>query len=295
MPSKYETDITRANGGLHSVVPYKKTIDMLTNHTFRNARLYSLVFKGSQNKQDYKEPLNQLWAKLRDNDMPLEWASAWECDEDKGLHLHVLVLVESAKRIPCQFIRHRDGTWLTEMLKAYGLSFHISKPKNQVHWDGFKQPSYAYVPKTPGPRLDDVIAWSSYPYKVRSKAGVEGQIYSSSRKRATKPAASPKTGERKIPLTDSEQATTNNEQEEEMTPTNLIPSAFAYLGGLYETAVDRGYNPVEIQAYLGSKGIHKSVLAIKHDLSTVFEFAGYVEAHPAPPPLPQHVIDRTLR
>ena len=70
-----------------------------------------------------------------------------------------------------------------------------------------------------------------------------------------------------------------------MTPTThqLTPAGFAYLGGLYEHAVDRRLNLVEVQAYLGSKGVHRALIQIKHELNNVFEFPGYVEAHPAPP------------
>jgi hypothetical protein len=74
----------------------------------------------------------------------------------------------------------------------------------------------------------------------------------------------------------------------------LTPAGFAYLGGLYEAAVDRGLNLVEVQAYLGSKGVHRAMLQIKHELTHVFQFPGYVEAHPAPPMQSAAEFDRQL-
>lgn len=81
-----------------------------------------------------------------------------------------------------------------------------------------------------------------------------------------------------------------------MTPTihQLPPTAFKYLGGLYETAVDRGLNLVEVQAYLSSKGVHRAMIQIKHELNNVFQFPGYVEAHPAPPMQSAAEFDRQL-
>jgi hypothetical protein len=68
-----------------------------------------------------------------------------------------------------------------------------------------------------------------------------------------------------------------------MTSTNRLTAAgFRYLAGLYEHCVDSGLNVVEIQHYLGRKGVNRPLLQVKHELTNVFEFPGYVEAHPAP-------------
>jgi hypothetical protein len=74
----------------------------------------------------------------------------------------------------------------------------------------------------------------------------------------------------------------------------LTPAGFNFLGGLYESAVDRGLNVVEVQDYLRSRGIHKALAAIKHDLEHTFAFAGYVQAHPAPRILTYAEIDAQL-
>ena len=74
----------------------------------------------------------------------------------------------------------------------------------------------------------------------------------------------------------------------------LTRSAFNFLGGIYEEAVDRGYNVVEIQAHLSRRGIHKSVAAVKHDLDNVFQFHQYAATHPAPPIQTYAQIDAQL-
>jgi hypothetical protein len=76
--------------------------------------------------------------------------------------------------------------------------------------------------------------------------------------------------------------------------TQLTPAGFKYLGALYEAAVDRGLNVVEVQAYLGSKGVHRPMIQIRHDLNHVFAFAGYVDSHPAPPILTATQYDKQL-
>jgi hypothetical protein len=74
----------------------------------------------------------------------------------------------------------------------------------------------------------------------------------------------------------------------------LTPQAFKYLGAIYEEAIDARMNLLEIQQHLSRRGIHKPMLAIKHDINNVFVFPGYVERHPAPPRQTQADIDREI-
>jgi len=188
MPKKIETTVTAGrNGGIHDVRQYKQACKWIEEHTFTNAQLFHMVFKGSDNRRDYETALDRLCEKLRDSGMPVEWRAAYEQDPAKGFHRHVFLMIEAKDHKPLAILHYREGGWLVEMLKAYGLEFHIAPPAGLIHRTGTgKQKSYAYVPKKPGAMLDDCKNWLSYIFKVRSKEGVEGPVYSSSRKRAKK-------------------------------------------------------------------------------------------------------------
>jgi hypothetical protein len=190
MPKKIVTTVTAGrNGGIHCTKSYKKATDWLDSHTFTNAQLWHVVFKGSDNRADYEDALDRLCEKLRDTGMEVEWKAAYEIDPMKGFHRHVFLMIEAAKHKPSAIIQYREGGWLVEMLKKHGLTFYIAPPRGEIHLTSIgKQKKYAYVPKKPGAKLSDCKEWISYIYKARSKEGVQGPIYSSSRKKAKKPA-----------------------------------------------------------------------------------------------------------
>jgi len=75
---------------------------------------------------------------------------------------------------------------------------------------------------------------------------------------------------------------------------NLSAPVFKHLGAIYEQCVDLRLNLKDIQTHLGVKGIHKPMLAIKHDLDNVFCFDGYAERHPAPAPLDVLAFDKAV-
>jgi REP element-mobilizing transposase RayT len=184
---KEETVITLANGGMDSQVNYRKCKDMIRNNDYQMPRLYHLVFTGSSNPQVYLESLNAICEELRRNNIACKWKSAFEVDEAKGLHRHVMLLVESKYAKADYHIRYAEDGWLTLLLKEYGLKFHISQPKNRIHRTKLgKAQNYAYITKT-GPKLEDALIWCSYLYKVRSKDKSMKTIYHSSRERTKKP------------------------------------------------------------------------------------------------------------
>jgi hypothetical protein len=184
---KEETDITIANGGMHSQTNYRKCKEMIRNNDYEMPRLYHLVFTGSSDPQVYLDALNAICEGLRANNIACKWKSAFEVDETKGLHRHVMLLVESKYAKVDYYIRYAEDGWLTLLLKQYGLRFHISQPKNKVHRTKLgKVQNYAYVTKT-GPKLEDALIWCSYLYKVRSKDDSMKTIYHSSRERTKKP------------------------------------------------------------------------------------------------------------
>lgn len=281
-----KTTNTLKNGGLHSVRHYKASCDWINNHTFMCAQLWHIILFGSTDKASYQKALDRLLELLRDGGMRVEWRSAYEYDtekeSDKALHRHVFLMIEASTDKPIRLLNNKKGPdGLRAKLAKYGVNFHIAPPGDDLGIHG-NQP-YMYVPKKECPKRADCRDWIAYIYKVRSKAGVVGTIYSASRNRATKAP---------------EQATTaTNEQEETMPlPTlPLSPVGFAYLGDIYEEAVDAGLNLTEIQAHLSKRGIHKGLMAIRYDLDHVFSFAGYAASHPAPAYQTLAEIDAVLR
>lgn len=190
---KLGTKITDANGGMDCPVNYRKAINMLTTHPYKNARLYHLVVTGSNNRDDYRWAIDAICRKLRAEGMPVMWKACYELDEQKRFHAHFFLLIESVDKVPCSIIRYRVDGWLVSKLAERKLGFTIAPPLDAMHRVGGKEVNYAHVPKKAGPKLDDCLVWISYLYKVRSKAGVVGQTYTSSTNRGTvkvKPSAS---------------------------------------------------------------------------------------------------------
>ena len=113
------------------------------------------------------------------------WKGCYEVDVKKRFHCHIFLLIEAKKRHPDSLLHFdKEGNWLVTMLKKKEIGFTIAHPKNVMHWVAGKQVNYAYVPKKASPKLDNVVVWISYLYKVRSKEGVVGQKYTSSTNRA---------------------------------------------------------------------------------------------------------------
>lgn len=199
MTKKKETAITRFSGnqGMHSPRNWLKCKKMITENTFSNARLHHLVLTKEKDasiapsEADYLYAINAIAEKLRDNKVPCEWKAAFEVDDEKGLHLHVMLLVDAgAGGNPSWWLRYdKDGdNWLPTMLKAKKINFHLAPPKNVMHRTGLgKKKKYIYIPKKGGPELEDALVWCSYLYKNRSKEGVQGNIYHSSRPQRKKP------------------------------------------------------------------------------------------------------------
>jgi len=180
---KLNTKITIKNGGVHSTRAYKKLISLLTNHDYYSARLYHLIFMGSNQKDKYLAALKQLIAKLRDGCIPCQWRGAMEVDEEKGLHFHVFILTENKYFNPCSIINHNKQDWLNVMMQKRELTFHIAARKSIMHQSGsgFRRCNYASIPKTKPEKLADCMEWISYLAKARSKDIDIGQVYYSSR------------------------------------------------------------------------------------------------------------------
>jgi hypothetical protein len=189
---KWSTEITDRNGGMHSPVNYVKARNMLLTHPYRNGLMYHLVIKVDNRETKDEEPkesdlrilfrkaLDRLCKELKARGMPCRYKACYERDKRKRFHKHVMLLVEAKDVHPDSLIHFKEGDWLTEMMKELGLGFYIAAPDDPMHRVGGKQVNYVYVPKKASPKLEDALVRISYLYKVRSKEGVEGQIYTGS-------------------------------------------------------------------------------------------------------------------
>lgn len=72
-----------------------------------------------------------------------------------------------------------------------------------------------------------------------------------------------------------------------------LSTAEKYLAGRYEKAVDRNLNVEEVQAYLASKGINRSMTQVVADLD-YYGFYGYAAGHPAPRKQSVQAYDRMV-
>lgn len=199
---KEETPITLKNGGMHSQTNYRKCKEMIRTNEYNMPRLYHLVFTASLDatespkEADYLYVVNALAKKLRDNKVPCKWKACLEVDEKKGLHLHLMLLLDANQGgRPDYWIRYAEDGWLVLLLKERGMGFNISQPRNKIHRTKLgKKQNYAYITKV-GPKLEDALIWCSYLYKKRSKDDSMKTIYHSSRERVVKslppPAALP--------------------------------------------------------------------------------------------------------
>ena len=184
---KWSTWITDQNGGMHSPVNYRKARQMLLTHPYRNGRLYHIVFTHSEDRKVYRYIVDQLCKQLKAKGMPCRWKACYERDKKKRFHMHVMLLVEARFVNPDSIIHFKDGDWLTELAKRKGVKFTIAEPDDPMHLVAGKKVNYMHVPTKAGPKLEDALIRISYLYKVRSKEGVEGQIYTGSTNIEDKP------------------------------------------------------------------------------------------------------------
>jgi hypothetical protein len=200
---KETTPVLARNGGMHRQKQYRQVKAMLDGHGYKNPRLYHLVLMDAIGTSDAKPYLNAIKALclyLRGFDVQTRWRAALERDEEKGLHMHVFLLVDAtpintdsiintskntsgAKRRTRKGERRKPCTgWLRDMLERRGITFHLSQPKADMHRVGGtidgKRQNYA---RPTNEKLADCIEWISYLVKTRSKPDDIRGIYFSSR------------------------------------------------------------------------------------------------------------------
>ena len=302
MTKKLETDIHRANGGNHSPVNYRKAMNMLTTHPYSNGRLYHIVFTHSEDRTVYRKAVELLCKELRARGMPCRYKACYELDKFKRFHKHVFILIEAKDCDPDTLIHFKEGDWFTEMTKELGIQFKIAEPTNEIHRVAGKQVNYAYVPKKAGVKLDNCLVWISYLTKVRSKAGVIGQIYTGSTNREPKrkedSMLNSSTIDFKTPQSDSSKVLIASPTQHNKTPLKpanqalavshnkdkdvMLTSSQNYLCSIYEQCIDNDMDVESIRLHLINNGVPKSLTQIKFDLDVVYSFTGYFDSHPAP-------------
>lgn len=324
MSKKEETSIHIANGGNHSPVNYRKAKQMLLTHPYTLGLLYHIVLTGSENRKTYRKAVELLCKELRMNGMPCRYKACYEKDKFKRFHKHIFLLIEAKDFHPDTIIHYRRGHWFTEMLAELGLGFKIAQPQDPMHEVGGKKVNYAYVPKKASPKLDDCLVWISYLTKVRSKVGVEGQVYTGSTNREGKPslpsAALPAEKEEVTveaiendskPLggdtNPSEWVDTKSTPEPHQSPFNAsethsrdkgndlkLTPAQNYLSTLYEHAVDADMDIDAMRLYLLDQGVKRSPAQLVDELENTFGFLGYAKRRPAPAKPDTRMLDALI-
>jgi len=121
---------------------------------------------------------------FRDNGFRYRWRAALELDEEKGLHLHVFILIENVVANPCAIItsNRKTGKFRTlgDIMDSHLLDFHIAPPRNRMHESATgKRLNYATLGSEE--KKADCAERLSYLVKARSKPDDIRGIYFSSR------------------------------------------------------------------------------------------------------------------
>jgi hypothetical protein len=167
------SDILNDNGGLDSARARSAAQNILLNHDLKQPVLYHFVFTGSQSIATYQAVIKSLVRRIRNHGCRLEYFGAYEVEpeEDKGLHAHCFLLIETNKKTPFKILNVNDGEYLHKLAIRHKLvnadgstrRIHIAKPKNRMHEGQF------FARPTKGEKLDNCLTWLDYPFKVRSK------------------------------------------------------------------------------------------------------------------------------
>jgi len=200
LAGKYETRVTRANGGNHDPQQTRRAWSWIDtcSMVYKSARLYHLSFVMADQEfrfmnvaHIHKGLLKRLMQHLRRNGIEASFYAARELDDDKGEHLHIFLCVEAAFKRPNAILNRKPDRWLAKAAAKAGVRVYINPPRNQMH----RGLDYATLPKTKPAKIADAKCWVSYLFKRRSKPA-EGQVYSCSR----------------MPLIDSHNTEATNEQ-----------------------------------------------------------------------------------
>lgn len=73
-----------------------------------------------------------------------------------------------------------------------------------------------------------------------------------------------------------------------------MTASFNYIAAQYEAAVDKGLDVHAIRLFLAEHGIRRTPAQVAHDLTYVYQFTGYADSHPAPPPINLAALDSSM-
>lgn len=183
---KWITKVTEPHGGLHKQEEFKKGVEMLEYcaHNFRNPRLFHICFIGAD-VPTYQLVMFRFRRTLTAEGVRFRFKAAVEHDSEKGLHYHVMIVLEAEVQTH-RFIRASDESGELEnesvLRKAVRhtwnecslLDYHVSKPRSR-HGLPFIQ-----MNQTNQEFFDEAAEWLSYIYKADTKLA-SGTVYFSDR------------------------------------------------------------------------------------------------------------------
>lgn len=289
MTGRKTNAILAANGGLDSARALSKAREILLFHDLRQPVLYHIVITGSESVATYQATIKALVRRLRNYGCRTEYFGAFENQPLKGLHAHCFLLIETSKKNPIGILNINDGKYLHKLAERNGINrLHIAGPKNEIH-DSDGRPQLFARPVKDGGKLADCLQWVTYIFKMRSKQGVErretyfnSEFDSNKTIRAAELAALSA-----APATPTTITTTKED-------TMILTTAQNYVAGLYEQAVDAGYDVHAIGQYLADKGISRTPGQLRYDMDILYGFDGYYDSHPAPAVQDVAAMDRAI-
>lgn len=209
------------NGGIDSTRAYNRATEIidLCSVEYSKAQMYHLCFIEADNqtteptapksqkqlKKLYSKAITEIARRLKRYRIDHRWLGAFEYDEQneqgtsKLFHFHVMLICDASEYQPSTIVNRNKSGWLAGLLNRLGVKMYINPPKGYMHlpkvWqekvdegvvkiedipDSELHP-YQTLPKTKPWKIEDAKERVSYLYKKRSKAGVEGNAYTSSR------------------------------------------------------------------------------------------------------------------
>jgi hypothetical protein len=175
------------NGGLHNQEEFRKGVEMLEwcAHNFRNPRLFHVCFTGAP-VAIYRLVIKRFCRGLKMRGIRYRRKAAVEHDADKGLHMHLMIVLEGGNHQTHRVITSSDEDGKLEnvslLRKAVQhtwsecslLEYHVNPPQSRkpLAFIQFNQSNMEF--------FDEAVEWLSYIYKARSKPE-SGTVYFSDR------------------------------------------------------------------------------------------------------------------
>lgn len=175
------------NGGLHNQEEFRKGVEMLEfcAHNFRNPRLFHVCFTDAP-VAIYRLVVRRFCRGLKAEGVRYKWKAAIEWDAEKGLHMHLMIVLEGGSNQTHRFITSSDEYGKLEnvslLKKAVQhtqsecsfLDYRVNPPQSRrpLAFIQFNQSNMEF--------FDEAAEWLSYVYKARSKPE-SGPVYFSDR------------------------------------------------------------------------------------------------------------------